>query len=219
MNRVVLGFLAVVMTLSIGARRAEAASIDFLGLGSYSIVNIVGPVSGDVYAGELEWAWVGTPPDGFAQTFTSFCIDIYSYISLTQDVEVTPTDEFNLVPDAGGKAAWLVNAFASSISGAQAGIMAAALQVAIWEAVYDTTNDLLAGTFILGTGGDVLAQAQSFLSALYSPAGSYQTADGVWLDTRYGQDQLVVPTPEPATWSLLALGVGLLVGRRQTITG
>ena len=212
---VLLGFIAMVVTLSVGARRAEAASIDFLGLGSYSVVNVIGPVSGNVYAGELEWAWVGTPPQGFTQTFTSFCLDIKSYLTDPQTVVVKSTDDFNPVPDAGGKAAWLVNTFAATISGNQANIRAAALQVAIWEVVYDTTNDLLAGTFRLGTGGNILAQAQSYLSALYSPAGSYQTAHGRWLEADPGQDQLVVPTPEPATLLLLALGACSLVGGRK----
>jgi hypothetical protein len=214
-KRVGLGFIVLAVMLSLGARRAEAASIDFLGLGSHSIVNVIAPVSGNVYAGELEWAWVDSPPAGFAQTFTSFCIDIKSYLVDPQTVVVESTDDFNPVVDAGGKAAWLVQTFASSISGAQANVMAAALQVAIWEVVYDTTNNLLAGTFILGTGGDILTQAQIFLSALYSPAGSYHTADGLWLDTDRGQDQIVVPTPEPATLSLLALGACLMVGVRN----
>ncbi len=123
--------------LTIGARRAEAASIDFLGLGSYSVVNIVGPVSGNVYAGELEWAWIGTPPAGFAQTFSTFCLDIKNYLVDPQTVIVKPTDDFNPATDAGGKAAWLVNASRRPSPGSQANIMAAALQVAIWEVVYD----------------------------------------------------------------------------------
>jgi hypothetical protein len=167
-----------------------------------------------VYAGELEWAWIGAPPDGFASTFTSFCVDIKSFLVDPQTVTVKPTDDFNPVPDAGGKAAWLVNTFASSVAGAQANLMAAALQVAIWEVVYDSTNDLLNGTFKLATGGDILAQAQSFLTALYSPTGSYQTADGFWLDTDRGQDQIIVPTPEPGTLALLALGACVLVRHR-----
>ena len=50
---------------------------------------------------------------------------------------------------AGTRAAWLFNTYAPVIHVGGTGTDAAALQVAIWEALYDTTPDLSKGAFTL----------------------------------------------------------------------
>jgi hypothetical protein len=210
--------LTLTVCLAAGTTRAEAETIDFLGLGHHSVVEVSGPVSGTVYAGELNWQWLGTPPDGFGQSFYTFCLDILSYLTDPQDVTVRSTDDLDTTPDAGAKAAWLVNTYAAPIldGGGEANVLAAALQVAVWEAVYDSVNSLSSGVFSLVTTGDIRDQADAYLSALYYAPGTYYTSDAVWLDTRNGQDQIVVSSvPEPATLSLLGFGCLLLGGRRR----
>ncbi len=89
---------------------------------------------------------------------------------------------------------------------------AAALQVAIWEAVSDGTPDLMAGEFRLIGSPDIATGAQGYLNALFSGPGGYHTSTALWLDARDGQDQMM-PTPEPG--SLLLCVSGLLVFARR----
>ena len=100
---------------------------------------------------------------------------------------------------------------------------AAALQVAIWEAMLDSSNDLLNGTFKLNTTGSVKTKAMTYLSALYSggPSG-YNVSTASWLDADNYQDQLYVAAqelpgvPEPGTFVMLGTGlIGAIIARRR----
>lgn len=194
---------------------ARAESIDFLGLGKYSVVEIAGPESGWVYAGELNWS-------GLGQTFYSYCVDILSSLADPQDVTLKSTDGLvsgngtvQTVAEAGEKAAWLFNTYAGLIHTSGTGPQAAALQVAIWEAIYDTTGSLSTGVFSLTNSiynVTVRTIADGYLNALYQ--ADYSSASAVWLDTTRGQDQ-ITRVPEPATITLLGLGLAALVAPRR----
>lgn len=216
--------VSLAASLSFGAARANADTINFTGLGHYSVVRVTGPITGDVFAGEYNWQWIGTPPVGFTNPFYTYCLDIMSAVVDPQTVAVKSTSDFSITPDAGAKAAWLLNSYAPAIrssTAANANILAAALQVAIWEAIYDTTNNLTAGIFTLGTQGDsaaaVMNQANAYLASLYYAPGAYYTSTAVWLDTNEGQDQITI-VPEPGTLSMLAFGCLALSGRRRRTT-
>jgi hypothetical protein len=57
-----------------------------------------------------------------------------------QQVTVDSTNSLTTpAADGAAKAAWLFNTFAAGIHAGGTGIQAAALQVAIWEAIYDGT--------------------------------------------------------------------------------
>ena len=202
---------------------AQANQINFLQVGHGSQVSISGVRSGTFMAGELNWSFIGTAPAGFAQDFYSYCIDVAENLADPQTVTVTSTEGFtNGVPNGGAKAAWLYNTYAAGIRAntnvATANIQAAALQVAIWEAMYDTSNNLSAGGFILNTSGSIRSQAQTYLTALYGAGGgNYFTSVGTVLQgvlPRPGQDQLVSRVSEPST--LLLMGVAFLVFARRT---
>ena len=208
---------------------ASANTIDFLGTGKVGVVGIQSPSLGNlwVHAGELEWAWQGTPPNGLAAAFYTYCVDANNWVTNPQEVTLKSTNLLTVpgVLDAGGKTAWLVNTYASLIHSnpAYTGTDAAALQVALWEALYDPTPNLWSGNFALlsGTPAAIVTEAQTFLSALFPVAGNgtiYNTSAALWLDAPlyHGQDQIIpteipeqqVPTPEPT--SLLLCGGGLV---------
>ena len=212
------GAAALLLVLITIPSAASADQIDFRRVGHGSAVSISGVRSGSFMAGELEWRWIGTTPDGFAQSFYSYCADVSQNLADPQTVTARSSDGFtNGVSDGGGKAAWLFNTYAADIRAnanvSGANIQAAALQVAIWEAMYDTSANLGGGNFILNTTGAIRTQAQTYLSSLYGGAnGNYFTGVATILDVispNRGQDQIVARVGEPST--LLLMGVAFLM--------
>ena len=215
----------LVFTLMVAAP-AFASTITFTGEGKKAAVTIQSPSLGvlSTDAGELDWSWVGTPPAGQPASFYTYCVDPNHYLLGTQEVTLTDSDFLTVdgVTDAGEKAAWLINTYAPGIHQSGSGADAAALQVAIWEAISDNAPNLSAGGFrLIGTPG-IAAEAQGFLNALFSGPGGYYTSDTLWLDTRNGQDQMLTAAtgpqtltavPEPA--SLLLCGSGLIAFARR----
>jgi len=183
-------------------------------------------VSGSYYAGEITWDWLAPVPSGFAPSITTYCVDILHELTDPQTVNVSTTNDPAMTTpatDGGGKAAWLLNSFGGTVT---TGIQAAALQVAIWEALYDNTPNLATGSFKLLTTGvpyttdaeaqAIFNQATSYLGQLFSsnaPNHLYYTSVAAWLDATKtnggGQDQIT--TPEPTSVALL--GMGALVAR------
>jgi hypothetical protein len=214
---VVLRVLAGVLLIAslIAPTSADAETIDFLGVGHASVVSVGGSIfSGSVWAGELNWQWVGTPPEGFAQSFYSYCVDLGSFLRDPQTVTLRSDDGFtNGVANGGSKAAWLLNSYASDIRNTAANditaanTQAAALQVAIWEAMYDslssTTTWWSNGNFLLNTTGAVRTQATAYLTELLTH--SFADSSAVILSANYGQDQITHGVSEPSTLLLMGL--------------
>ncbi len=226
----------------LAAQTASASPIHFEGMGKDAVVRINSPRFGPlwVYAGELDWSWEGTPA-GYSTWFYSYCVDATDYEFDHQSVTVDSTDALTTyytapATDAGKKAAWLFNAHASEIhNAANTGLTnakAAALQVAIWEVLYDGPlysgsgaldpgAMLGAGNFkLLSASTDVTAWTQTYLSELFygtGPNGAYHTSSATWLNAyphdngSSGQDQMTAsPTPEPATMLMFASGLVLI---------
>jgi hypothetical protein len=193
-----------------GTGHGAAVSTTLSGVGSYS-----------GFAGELNWLWgsdgnpatIAATPDGFAQAFYTYCVDMSQYLQDPQTVNVISSDDF-MGGDAGSgaRAAWLFNSYASAIRSntyADSNLRAAALQVAIWEAVYDSTGNLGGGDFTLATTGSIRSYADSYITALYSV--DWSSSNALILNTSdervAGQDQVTnIAVPEPATFALVGLG-------------
>jgi len=217
-----LWFIILGLTVALIPTRASASELNLLGMGASSIVTIDGDVSGSFYAGEIDWMWTAPTPAGFDTYIYTYCVDILSEVENPQQIRISDTTDPLMVTkatDGGDKAAWLVNSYAAAINASGNGIAAAALQVAIWEAVTDNLLDLTTGSFILKTTGeytgvavatDIFNTAYGYLAELSK--ADYHNSVATWLDTNYGQDQIT--TPEPS--SLMLLGVaGLFLRRRK----
>jgi hypothetical protein len=223
--------------LLVGSTNASANSLIYDGMGNRSVVTIAlnGVQEGPYYAGEINWLW-DTAPEGFAEAIYTYCVDPFNSAISPQWVEQESTEvmivDGILDPAAGGRAAWLFNTYAPSIRAGGTDIEAAGLQVAIWEAVNDSDNNLAGGDFALVVnstvwGGEELAvqirdQAQTYLDQLFYAPGQFHTSTAIWLDaTPTGQDQITQLAPptsvgEPGTLLLFGLGVPCAFLKRRS---
>lgn len=212
--------LSLAVSLFVGllwAVPAQADLLGFAGTGQGSVVTVGGSYyTGSVFAGELNWNWVGVPPQGLAQSLTTFCVDLLNFVRNPQDVTVESTNAMNTPTNgAGARAAWLVNTFGGS---GLTGYQAAGLQVAIWETIYDyASHSLSSGNFYVAANSQVLSYANTYLTALGT-----STSEAIWLKTTQtpngGQSQILRSVPEPATMTLLMVGLGLGGVLRRRVT-
>ncbi len=208
--------LAAAITLTPSTARAE--SIDFTGIGAASVVSLGGLFNGSVYAGELNWNWIGSAPQGFTQSFYSYCVDLLNYVQDPQVVSVGSSSGLTGAPytaNGGAAAAWLFDTYAGAVHAAGNAVQAAALQVAIWEVLYDSASNLGSGNVILNTTGAIMSLADTYLAAL--AGSSYQGSTATVLFTSGGQDQITSRVPEPATVMLLGAGMllAMALGQRK----
>ena len=219
------GASALLCMLLVMPAKANADQIKFNGPALTKTVTIggtqAGNYQGNVQAGALSWTWTGTPPAGFAQSFYSYCVDLAHFVTDPQDVTVRSSEGFtNGVENGGTKAAWLFNQYAAGIHQmtdlTTAAVYSAGLQVAIWEAMYDTTANLSAGGFTATTSNTaVMTAATNYLNELYK---SNMVAVATILESTRatGQDQIVAQVSEPSTLMLMGLaffGFALLARR------
>jgi hypothetical protein len=144
----------------------------------------------------------------------AYCVDLYHWAGWTEDVTIMSTNNLpsggrpvNVGPDAGLKAAFLYKQF--QLGKVLTAEQSAALQVAIWEVLYDTASpDLSGGNFTLRLDGAVASYARQYIEELNASNGA---AEGLlFLSTNEDQQSFIalMSVPEPA--SLLLLGSGLI---------
>ncbi len=151
--------------------KASASELQYTGMGLHDIVTINGLVSGSYYAGQIMWNWSDPVPSGFDPSVVTYCVDVLNELADPQTVNVSTTNDplmTTMAVDGGAKAAWLLNTYASAVG---TGVQAAALQVAIWESLYDNDHNLNTGNFSLVTSNAAYTGAAE-ASLIYGQANT-----------------------------------------------
>lgn len=181
--------------------------------------------------------------------FDAFCVDLFGTLLLDEDVSydasVGSMIDWDLGPAPNGHlAAWLYNENNSFDDSGPDGLDVVgrtALQVAIWEALYDTGFDVSSGEFVMhsATGpflvdvtSEVITTANGYLAELsMANATAVANSDAPWLRLQepgcngdpacdvqdfIGPSTRTTPVPEPSAALLLGLGWAGLAAIRRT---
>lgn len=209
------------------AFNASAYTLTYTGLGMGQNVTIkAGSTQEGAFAGQIGWQFTGSAgtPTGYNNTFYAYCASLEKGLQTPMDVALRSSNDLtrnNNSPNTGPKAAWLFNTYANAVN---SNTTAAALQIAIWETLYDTSYNLSGGYFqLVGADSSLTNQVNTYLNALNS---NFSATTATWfqpLNPTTAQDMLgpasVSNVPEPGLMSLIAgssfSGLCLLHRRRK----
>ncbi|MCL4202707.1 MAG: DUF11 domain-containing protein [Pirellulaceae bacterium] len=147
------------------ARLASFSAIQFVN------VNRFGVALNSIRAGQLQMRLSNDGGATFGPSFYSFCIDLYhGLISAgdTYDVVAETAPRFPGLEQNIGRIGFLFNQFGTAALGAT---NAAALNLALWELVYDVTPNLTAGNFRASASSATMSWANYYLNV---SAGKYE---------------------------------------------
>lgn len=196
----------VIFAAIIAAASANASLFDmkFVGTGAGQGVGIVFNGSNkNVFAGKLNFKKMPSGP-----TFSSVCADLGNLITNGQTYGVN--SKLSTADSAAVKKAG--NIVAANFTSANSNENAAALQVAVWEALYDGASapSFSSGSFKANLSTSVRAKATAYYNSITTPGTA------LYLKTTQnncGQSQLTA-VPEPAALASLGLGLALVVRRK-----
>ena len=157
------------------------------------------------------------------QNYIAYCVDFFTEIGTGtyNSTFLSPASYLN-----GARAAWIyeMNAFASVTNAT-----AAAIQLAIWDVIHDGGDGLNAGNIRLSSSGSssLRTAAEALINASAGHTSVNETilqnmafngAPAQWLITA-GKLYPNSAVPEPATWTMIAGGLGLCAWKRRRYSG
>lgn len=167
-------------------------------------------------------------------TYQTYCVDLTRMVSSGRlDVKVGPNPQILPATNRNlGAATYLLEQFQTSANTGSATVRKenqAALQLAVWEALYDSNDTAALGDFskgafkiVSGVSTAVRTKALQYLNAAINGSGFKTSTAGLYFDyLGKSQDQLthyVVPEPASITMAAIAMVAGLGVYRRRRLT-
>jgi hypothetical protein len=205
-------YLIPIVAASLGiaaSANADLLSVSGMTPGKFSIVSIN-------YNGNTSTIFAGAQTATYqGDTFDAYCVDLDHYNNFPTSYNVNAQDAASALTN-GSRAAKLYNQFA----GTATGDIAAALQLALWDIVYDNGDGLGNGLFKASATSSITNAYNSMLAANLT-----STSD---LATFFEPDPYVgnknqgligpgkySPVPEPASFLAFALAAPALLRRRK----
>lgn len=195
---------------------ASAASLTatFNSVGPYNSISVSTDGAANftgLPSGLMNWTKTGGDYAGVNGNFTTFCIELTEYVSgggsyvyNIVSPDLAPTSLGGMGLAKADELSELFGRFYAGLNFSDADEMTA-MQISVWNIVYDGDLTLAAGPFQVTNGGAYYGLANAMLGAL-DGTGPHAALDAM---AAVGvQDQIV---PEPASLALLA--AGLLLGR------
>lgn len=184
-------------------------------------VNVVfNSVSSKLLTAEI----IGTFNPAPAGSFAAFCVEIdQEFASPFTGAFKTPEQAAALGQLIAG-AGWKSGAWASDAIASDDKASIAALQVGIWDIVYDGSIDLASGTFKTDAAGQA-AYGATLAAWMEAGKGSLLGKDLLVLSDGHGtpgeHQDILIAVPEPSTYALMIAGLGAVgfVARRRARRG
>ena len=197
--------IVALLVSSFAFSTASATTMTYDGMGLSSVVRVhASGVNVLTDAGQMRIGYEG-------QNYLGYCVEIYQDAG-TADVTELPVSSLQ----NGDMVAYLYETYHA---GADTGLKAAALQVAIWEVINESAKNAFnagSGKFHISQNSDVRKLANEWLSTL---PNSYQLpSSALVLHSPTNQDVLIGSgrqVPEPACLAVLALGGMVMMARRK----